>query len=336
MCDSKGHSRQYRRVPLARAAAAGAILLIGLLMATYPATADWFAQREHRSASLAYQQTVAQLPEGERSDVLEAAEDYNRSKGARSLADPFGDDSASESVQQYIDQLNVGSDSPMAQLTMPELNIDLPIYHGVSDTVLRTGIGHLPGSDLPVGGTGTRSVLTSHSGLQSAALFTPLHHATVGMTIQISTFGRVLTYKVTDIQTIDPDRIDLLEADPNQDMISLITCTPIGINTQRLVVNAERVATTDDATTLDVPEVSFPWWLVIDLIGATAVVLTAARIAIHDRRNFARLNTPTGADNTAPLSERATHRRSNRLPRRGRPGRDRRYHRSARRGRRLN
>lgn len=147
-----------------------------------------------------------------------------------------------------------------------KIDLDLPVYHGTEDATLLKGLGHLRGTSLPVGGKGTRSVITGHRGLASAEMFTRLDEVGKGDTFTIEVFDEILTYKVVDKIVVNPDETKKIAAVPGKDLMTLITCTPLGINTQRILVTGERVVPTPAADKAlrgkkpDVPR--FPWWIV--------------------------------------------------------------------------
>ncbi|WP_372457104.1 class C sortase [Microbacterium allomyrinae] len=173
----------------------------------------------------------------------------------------------------------------MARIKIPSIGVDLPISHGTSDATLAKGVGHLEGTALPVGGASTHSVLTGHRGLADAELFTNLDRVVVGDTFTIETFGEVLTYEVTETQVVSPDQTETLYPQRGVDLVTLVTCTPLGINTHRILVTGERILPTPvrdlDAAGQrpDIP--GFPWWA----LGASgAVVVAGAYVWFSARR----------------------------------------------------
>src|SRR5690606_28125561 len=162
----------------------------------------------------------------------------------------------------------------MARIKIPAIDADLPIFHGTSDSVLQQGIGHLEGSSLPVGGVGTHSVLTGHRGLATSTLFTHLDLMEGGDTFTIETLGEVLSYRVATIKVVQPDETESLYPQAGKDLVTLITCTPLGINSERILVTGERVLPTPHADAVSAaqpPAAPFPWWAV-QLGGGVVVV----------------------------------------------------------------
>ena len=163
----------------------------------------------------------------------------------------------------YLDQLRLGRSDTMARLRIPTIGASLPVFHGTSDETLERGVGHLQGSALPVGGAGTNSVLTGHSGIPQSRLFTDLHDLVAGDLMTVEVVGETLTYQVDRIDTVLPTETDLLQPVPGADLLTLVTCTPIGVNTHRLLVQAHRVDEADLPAAVIVAGAAgagFPWW----------------------------------------------------------------------------
>lgn len=179
--------------------------------------------------------------EEERQAEISRANEYNsmlyQSKGA--IVDNM--DTSILSEESYESLLDVSDTGVMGSIEIPKIDVDLPIYHGTSDDALDIGVGHLEGSSLPVGGENTKAILTGHRGLPGSTLFTRLDEMVEGDLFFLNVMGETLAYKVTDIVTILPEDVSSLEIEAGTDKVSLITCTPYGINTHRLVVTGERV-----------------------------------------------------------------------------------------------
>jgi sortase A len=164
----------------------------------------------------------------------------------------------------------------MARIKIPSINVDLPIYHGTGEAVLEHGVGHLEGTALPVGGASTHSVLTGHRGLATAELFTHLDQVKVDDTFTIEVFGEVLSYRVVTTLVVEPSETQSLLPQRDEDLVTLVTCTPLGVNSHRILVTGERIIPTPQADldaageSPDIP--GFPWWMIV----AGAVLATAA------------------------------------------------------------
>jgi len=176
----------------------------------------------------------------------------------------------------------------MGVIGIGSIGVNLPIYHGVAADVLDRGAGHLPGSALPVGGAGTHSVLTTHSGIVGRELFTRLNKVHVGDTFTITVLNQTLTYQVDQIKTVLPSDIATLAPMPGEDYVTLITCTPIGVNSHRLLVRGHRVAGAETTTPAQIIQSlrhgGFPWWLVIAAGAVPAAVVLTAPLARQPRR----------------------------------------------------
>ncbi|WP_227993778.1 class C sortase [Pseudactinotalea sp. HY160] len=242
--------------------------LVGLAVLLYPSAASWYSAVLQAREVDGYQQEVTAIGPVGREKVLAEARSYNSAlrSGAVVAANerlPFAHTSAPTTVD-YDDLLAADAHGLMARLTIPAIDVDLPIYHGTSERVLEEGIGHLEGTALPVGGEGTHSVLTGHRGLATATLFTHLDRVQVGDRFQIYVFGDVLTYEVTSTIVVEPDETESLNPVPGADQVTLVTCTPLGINSQRILVTGERILPTPPAdvraAAVDAPGPGFPWW----------------------------------------------------------------------------
>lgn len=253
--------------------------MIGIGALLYPSAADWFSTRNHNSEVSGYVQAVEQLPTAARLQKLQVAKDYNAHIPAGTLRDPYGADGDAElnedlAYQAYTQVLQVSDSGVIGEMSYPRLGIGLPIYHGTGESAISRGVGHLYGSSLPVGGPSTHAVLTSHSGLVKASLFTRLPQAAVGDTFQVTVLGETHHYAVESIETIEPFITDSLAIVPGEDRVTLITCTPIGVNSHRLLVHGVRIASpvSDGTHTLagDGRTAGFPWWALLFLGGSAA------------------------------------------------------------------
>ena len=214
-----------------------AVTLVGIGMRFYPNIADWW-NRSHQSRAVAnYVDAVAQLDRSEYEAMLRAAEDYN----ARLLESGVLWHMTQEQEAEYRALLDATGLGVMAYLDIPKINVTLPIYHGTSNDVLQVAVGHLAGTSLPVGGQGTHCSVSGHRGLPSARLFTDLGQLTTGDRFTVTVLDRTLTYEVDQIRIVLPNELDELKIDPEQDYVTLITCTPYGVNSHRMLVRGHRV-----------------------------------------------------------------------------------------------
>ena len=212
------------------------IFLVGLSVMLYPTVSDYVNQKNQSRAVASYSEEVENLSDVDYQAYFDAADDYNRR-----LAETPDAFYRPEEVSGYTDTLDVSGTGIMGYITIPKIGVELPIYHGTSDGVLQVAAGHLEGSSLPVGGAGTHAVISAHRGLPSAKLFTNLDELEVGDTFTITVLDRVLTYEVDQISIVLPTETDLLQPVEGKDYVTLMTCTPYGINTHRLLVRGKRI-----------------------------------------------------------------------------------------------
>lgn len=212
------------------------IFLVGLSVMLYPTVSDYVNQKNQSRAVASYSEEVENLSDVDYQAYFNAADDYNRR-----LAETPDAFYRPEEVSGYTDTLDVSGTGIMGYITISKIGVELPVYHGTSDGVLQVAAGHLEGSSLPVGGAGTHAVISAHRGLPSAKLFTNLDELEVGDTFTITVLDRVLTYEVDQISIVLPTETDLLQPVEGKDYVTLMTCTPYGINTHRLLVRGKRI-----------------------------------------------------------------------------------------------
>lgn len=214
------------------------ILLVGLSVMLYPTVSDWWNSRVQSQAIASYDSAVEQLDDNHYEEILNKAYEYNAALAAADfpLANP-------DVVPGYEDMLNVSGMGIMGYITIPVINVQLPIYHGTSEEVLNVAAGHLQGSSLPVGGDATHAVISAHRGLPSARLFSDLDRINVGDTFTITILDEILTYEVEEINIVLPTEVSKLAITSGNDYVTLMTCTPYGINSHRLLVRAHRIET---------------------------------------------------------------------------------------------
>lgn len=219
-------------------------LLFGIALALmmYPFIANYLFEHKTDSVVNSVQQTVEELDDSEQKAAIEDAVRYNESliNGHVVLTDPFKEDKSEEDTAEYESLLNLTDDGVMGTVEIPSINVSLPIYHGTSDETLQKGAGHLQGTSLPVGGESTHTVITGHTGLSSAKLFTDLTELEKGDIFFLEVMGEKLAYQVDQIKVVLPTEMDDLRIVPGEDYCTLLTCTPYGVNTHRLLVRGKR------------------------------------------------------------------------------------------------
>ena len=211
-------------------------LVIGFSVLLYPYVGDYLNSQRQTRVVARYYDDVANMEDGRTQELLGAAREYNRSLLRRSNRFNFTE----AETERYKALLNNGR-NVMGVLSIDKIDVSLPIYHGSDEGVLQVGLGHLQGTSLPVGGIGTHSFITGHRGLPSSTLLSDLNKMAEGDTFVLHVMGETLTYLVDDIQTVEPQEVNALSIDPSMDYCTLVTCTPYGINTHRLLVRGRRV-----------------------------------------------------------------------------------------------
>ena len=215
------------------------IFFIGLSLLLYPTFADWWNSFHQSRAVASYVEQVANMDDDQYQEIWNAAWDYNRS-----LVDRPNDYLLSdEQRQHYNTLLNVGSDGIMGYIEIPKIDIVYPIYHGTDEAILQIAIGHLDWTSMPVGGESSHCVVSGHRGLPSARLFTDLDQMEVGDTFLLRVLDEVLTYEVDQILIVEPHVTEDLLIVEGEDLCTLVTCTPYGINSHRMLVRGHRIAT---------------------------------------------------------------------------------------------
>ena len=213
-------------------------LVLGFFFLAYPSAANYWNDLHQYRAVRDYAARVADMSGGEYFEMIHAAEEYNNRLSATGIKWEPG----SKEEEEYLSLLNVGNTGIMGYIDIPKIGIKLPVYHGISDAVLETSIGHLPETSLPVGGNNTHCVLSGHRGLPSAKLFSDLDKVVEGDVFTLSVLNETYSYQVDRIRVVLPADLSELKIVPGQDLCTLVTCTPYGVNTHRLLVRGHRVA----------------------------------------------------------------------------------------------
>lgn len=218
------------------------IIIAGIGLLLYPTISNKWNESHQTKIIEGYAHAVENFTEQDYSDLLTTAQEYN--EYLTKLPDRFKPNE--EQLEEYNKTLNITGDGLMAYVEIPKLSIKLPIYHSVNEAILQVAAGHIPGSSLPIGGHGTHCAISGHTGLTSATLFTHLNDMELGDMFYIKTLDMILAYQVDQIDIVLPDEFDLLQIDKEQDYCTLITCTPYGVNSHRLLVRGTRVEYTPD------------------------------------------------------------------------------------------
>lgn len=220
------------------------IFLAGLSLLLYPFVANQWNNYRQKQLISGYEQVVSEKEAAEGIDYdaeRKKAEDYNEALLPCVLPDSFALAESSGVDPVYMNTLNIAGDEMMGSVEIPKINIKIPIYHTTEEEVLNKGAGHLEGSSLPVGGANTHAVISAHRGLPSASLFTDLDQMKVGDHFLIHVLDETLCYEVDKISVVKPEDTSALAVEDGQDLVTLLTCTPYGVNTERLLVRGHRV-----------------------------------------------------------------------------------------------
>ena len=219
------------------------MFFVGLSVMLYPAISSYWNSKTQSEAIIDYEKMIANIKPEDYSKLFEEADEYNEQ--LRNLAHPLLEH---DKITNYMDILDVTGTGMIGYLSIDSIGLQLPVYHTTDDDVLSVAVGHLQGSSLPVGGEGTHTVVSAHRGLPTATLFTNLDHLQIGDTFEFSVLDRTLTYQVDQIKTVDPKDTSDLHIEADSDYATLLTCTPYGINTHRLLVRGKRIETISQKT----------------------------------------------------------------------------------------
>ena len=210
---------------------------VGLSVMLYPSLSNFWNSKHQSQAIVDYDKMLQNIPLQDYKSMFEAAEQYNRELFA--LKDPLRQ---YDRLDGYFDLLDLDGNGMMGYVTIEKIGQELPLYHGTSDSVLAFAVGHMQGTSLPAGGANTHCVLSAHRGLPSATLFTYLDRLEIGDTFTVTVLDKVFTYEVDQIEIVQPSDASLIRVEEGQDHCTLLTCTPYGINTHRLLVRGKRVS----------------------------------------------------------------------------------------------
>lgn len=278
------------------------VILLGAGAAAYPLIASINNEHTQSLVQTEYAEKLQQLDTSEIDAALAAAREYNKTISTVQIEDV---DKIKADLPPYEDLLNLANNGIMGYIMIPAINIDLPIYHGTTGAAMEKGAGHMEGTSLPVGGIGTHAVISAHSGMASAKLFTDLDKLKLGDMFFITVCNQKLAYEVDNIAVVEPTDIDLIRIDTQQDYVTLLTCTPYGVNTHRLLVRGHRVEIAAEAIT-EVEETAVPegsTWiekyaegLMIGLITSFAAMLLLLLILLIRRRQKKKTGNIAGSE----------------------------------------
>lgn len=257
------------------------IMLAGIGVIAYPTVSDWWNSRHATQAITSYVEAVESKTDDQKTELIEAARVYNEQLAETGTNFTLAEDE--EAYAEYEETLDISGTGVMGYIQIPTINVNLPIYHGTSDTVLQVAVGHIAGTSFPVGGKGTHAVLSGHRGLPSAKLFTDLDKLVEGDIFTITVLDEVLTYQIDQIHIVLPEELSDLEIDPDEDYVTLVTCTPYGINTHRMLVRGHRIDNLEEervvTVTADARRVSTTLVFVIVAVILTMIVMIVSMVS---------------------------------------------------------
>lgn len=256
------------------------IMLIGAGIIAYPTFSDWWNSFHQTRAIAGYVETVAQMDTKTFERIWNEAETYNATLLHRKDRFHMGEDDK----KIYNSILNVTGTGIMGYIDIPKLDVSLPVYHGTDEAVLQIAIGHIEGTSLPIGGIGSHSAMSGHRGLPSAKLFSNIDQLKEGDHFLLQVLDRTLTYEVDQIHVVLPDEMQDLDFDPSKDLSTLITCTPYGVNTHRLLVRGHRVETLEDEAHFTAEAMRLDPILVAPLMASPALFLLLLLLLLSTRR----------------------------------------------------
>lgn len=251
------------------------LFFIGLLTLFYPTLSNYYNEKNQSKTIYNYENILNEKNKIDFDKLKEDAINYN--KKLSELTEPL---LSYENIQNYNELLNINNDGMIGYLTIDKIKVELPIYHGISNEVLNSSVGHLEGSSLPIGGNSTHSVLSAHRGLPSAKLFTDLDKLEVGDIFKITVLDEVLTYEVDKIVIVSPSDREYLKIEEDKDYVTLLTCTPYGINTHRLLVRGVRVTGNTKKNHITTEGFRINRMIVIPIVALPIIVLLLLIILI--------------------------------------------------------
>jgi len=289
------------------------IFLIGVGLFAYPTFSDWWNSFHQSRAISSYMNTVANLDPEQYDQIIAEAQAYNQEIAQSGIHWQITD----EERARYNSLLSIDDTGIMGYITIPKINIMLPVYHGVDESILQVAIGHLEGTSLPVGGPGSHCVISGHRGLPSARLFTDLDKLVEGDTFTMTVLDRTLTYEIDQIRTVVPTDLSNLNIEDGEDYCTLMTCTPYGINTHRLLVRGHRTANANGDAEVIADAIQIEPAYIAPFIAVPVLILLMIAVFISTGRRSRRRKQKlmAGFGNTEQNKDRESRKERKRKPR---------------------
>ena len=261
------------------------MIIVGAGLVAYPSVADWWNSIYQSQAIGAYMDAVTEMDAHDREHWMQDAEDYNAALAASGMLWSMSE----HEQEKYESLLSIDGNGMIGVIEIPKLQIYLPIYHGTDDDVLQSGVGHVSASSLPVGGESTHTILSGHRGLPSARLFTDLDQIVEGDIWTLTVLDRTLTYEADQIRVVDPDDLAALRIEDGKDYCSLVTCTPYGVNTHRLVIRGHRIANLQGEADVLSEAIQIKPGFIIPFLGVPILIVLLVLLLVEtDRQTKAR------------------------------------------------
>lgn len=251
------------------------VFIIGLSVMLYPAISSYWNSRTQSEAIVDYEKMLASMPKEDYTKIFEDADKYNEQLFALNF--PLLEH---DKIKGYSELLDISGTGMMGYISIDVIGVELPIYHGTDNSVLSLAAGHVTGTSLPVGGENTHSVISAHRGLPTATLFTNLDHLEIGDTFEITILDRTFTYEVDQIKTVDPTDTSELVIQAGQDYCTLLTCTPYGINTHRLLVRGTKTDSVQQKSVVVTSDAHQIEPLIVTPIVALPILITLMMIVL--------------------------------------------------------
>ena len=262
--------------------------MLAFSLILYPVVSNYINQMNSTTIATDYEQEVSHLSEDRENAMIKQAQQYNESLiGIGSIADPFSESNENQTEDDvYNNLLKIDDTGMMGYIDIPKIDVVLPVYHGTSEKVLQSGVGHLKNTSFPVGGESCHAVLSGHRGLANAKIFTDLNKMEIGDVFYIKVLHHTFAYQVDQILTVLPSDTDALQIEKGKDYVTLVTCTPYAVNTHRLLVRGTRIPY-EEAKKVD-EEVglhrTIPFYMIVLIGGIAAVVVIWIGTKIYSRR----------------------------------------------------
>lgn len=251
------------------------ILLAGVAILAYPSLSDWWNSMHATKAIAGYVTAVEELSAQDKEDIINAAREYNET-----LSNGVDFELTEEELAEYDDILDITGTGIMGYVQISSIGVNLPIYHSVEEEILQIAVGHIPGSSFPVGGERTHAVLSGHRGLPSAKLFSDLDKVVEGDIFTVNVLDSTITYMVDQIRIVLPEDVDELAIQAGRDYCTLVTCTPYGINSHRMLVRGKRIENVAGEVVVVAEAVRIPTYIVIPAVGIPLLFVTLAIMLI--------------------------------------------------------